>query len=143
MKYKYKIWEKHFWITIYIFIKAYPNKANKIIKKKYYQFFINLPEYVPNESIKKQLTYLINKYSVVPYLDTKQNMLRWVNFIHNKLSKNYGIKPMSLKERETHINTLLNPPIKKKVKTMLPINKKNVCNVIILLLTIYIVLTFI
>ena len=70
-------------------------------------------------------------------------MLRWVNFIHNKLSKNYGIKPMSLKERETHINTLLNPPIKKKVKTMLPINKKNVCNVIILLLTIYIVLTFI
>ena len=54
-----------------------------------------------------------------------------------------NLKPMTLKEREKYMNEIMNPPIKEKVKYILPINRRNVCNVIILLLTIYIVLTFI
>ena len=143
MKNKYKMWENHFWITIYLFVRNYPIKANQVIKKKYYLFFINLPDFILNENIKKQLKYLLNKYSVVPYLDTRYNLLRWLNFIHNKISKINGIKPMNLKEREKKINELLNPPLKEKVKSSIPINKRNICNIIIVLLTIYIFLTFI
>ena len=143
MIYKYKSWEKHFWITIYLFIKSYPNKPNKIIKKKYYLFFLNLPEFLPDENIKKQFIYLTKKYSIVPYLDTKLNLLRWTNFIHNKISKINNIKPMKLKEREKYINELLHPPIKEIVQSKIPINKRNVCNVIIVLLIVYIFLTFI
>lgn len=143
MKYKYKMWENHFWITIYLFVRNYPNKANQVVKKKYYLFFLNLPDFILNENIKKQLTYVLNKYSVVPYLDTRDNLLRWLNFIHNKISKINGIKPMNLKEREKKINDLLNPPIKEKIKSHIPINKRNVCNVIIVLQSIYIFLTFI
>ena len=143
MKYKYKNWEKHFWITIYIFIKSYPIKANQVIKKKYYLFFLNLPAFIPDENIRKQVTYITGKYSIVPYLDTKVNLLRWANFIHNKISKINGVKPMNLKEREIYINSVLNPPIKEKIEDKLPINKRNICNVIIVLLIIYIFLTFI
>ena len=143
MKYKYKTWENHFWITIYLFVKNYPNKANQVIKKKYYLFFLNLPDFILNNNVRKQFTYLLNKYSVVPYLDTKLNLLRWLNFIHNKISKLNGIKPMTLKEREKKINDLLNPPVKEKIKNEIPINKRNVCNVIIVILFIYIFLTFI
>lgn len=143
MIYKYKNWEKHFWITIYTFIKSYPNNPNKIIKKKYYLFFTNLCDFVPDENIKKQLIYLTKKYSIVPYLDTKLNILRWTNFIHNKISKINNIKTMKLREREKYINDLLHPPIKEIVENKIQINKKNVCNVIIVLLIVYIFLTFI
>ena len=50
---------------------------------------------------------------------------------------------MTLKEREKKINDLLNPPVKEKIKNDIPINKRNVCNVIIVILIIYIFLTFI
>ena len=143
MKYKFKNWQKHFWITIYIFAKNYPNSANQIIKRKYYFFFSNISEFIPDENIKKQFIHFIKKYSIVPYLDTKLNLLRWINFIHNKINKINGLKPMSLRQREKHINNLLNPPIKEEIKDKIPINKRNICNVIIVLLIIYIFLTFI
>ena len=50
---------------------------------------------------------------------------------------------MKLREREKYINDLLHPPIKEIVENKIPINKKNVCNVIIVLLIVYIFLTFI
>jgi len=47
--------------------------------------------------------------------------------VRNIYEENYGIKPMSLKERETHINTLLNPPIKKKCCETKPTAGKGAC----------------
>ena len=144
MIYEYKNWENYFWNSIYLYIKSYPiNNANESIKKKYYVFFTNLPSFVPNKKIKTELSYYTNKFSITPYLDNKYNLLKWVNFIHNKISIKNNIKPKKLNERIQYINILFNPPITKTYKKNIPINKKNVYTLIMLYLTIYIVYSFI
>jgi hypothetical protein len=140
----YKNWNEIFWNSIYLFIKSYPiSNPTEVIKKKYYSFFSNLHYFIPNTVIKKQFEQIVNKYSIVPYLDTKLSLLQWTHFIHNKMSKMNGIDGMSLSKRQEHINKLFNPPLIKNIDTLkLSIDKKNIIHLIILFLLIYILFTF-
>ena len=145
MSYNYKNWKDYYWNTIYLLVKSYPiHNANNSSKKKFYIIFSNMIDFLPNPIIKKQIKELIGKYSMVPYLDNKVDLARWVNFIHNKVSLLNGINTMNLSERQAFNNKLFNPPciIKKKIHKI-SINKQNIINLIILFLTIYIVLSFI
>ena len=144
MKFEYSNIHKPFWNTIYLFVKSYPiHNPTKLIRKKFYLFFFTLSNFIPNETIKSNLNFFIKKYPISPYLDNRLNLLKWVNFIHNRMDKKYGMTPITLKERLENFNKTFFPPIKKTFKSKLTINRKNVINIIILLLTVYIVYSFI
>lgn len=144
MLYKYKNWEKELWLSIYLFTRSYPIKnINEVLRKKYYTFFFNLQDFIPNNKIKEQYIKLFKVYSILPYLDTKKGIMNWINFIHNKINIQNGLKPLNLNHRISEYNLLLNPDVKQKVKEFkIPINKKNILNLIILFLFIYIVFSF-
>jgi len=41
---------------------------------------------------------LINKYPVTPYLDSRESLVRWIHFIHNKINVTIGKEEITLLE---------------------------------------------
>ena len=59
MKYNPEIWGPHYWFFIMSMATNYPIKANEVTKKKYYDFFSNLPLFIPHDEIGNQLKILV------------------------------------------------------------------------------------
>jgi hypothetical protein len=48
---------------------SYPDNVNAVTKRKYYDFIINLPIFIPNSVIGNKFSEFLSKYPVSPYLD--------------------------------------------------------------------------
>lgn len=92
------VWGPHYWFFIMSLATNYPIKANDVTKKKYYDFFSNLPLFIPHDEIGNQFSALLDKYPVSPYLDGKDSFLKWVNYIHNKINEKLGKDKVTLVE---------------------------------------------
>ena len=77
---------------------SYPNRPNAVTKKKYYEFIQNLPIFIPVESISTDVGNLINEYPVLPYLENRESLVRWMWFIHNKINQKLEKPQITLNE---------------------------------------------
>ena len=50
------------------------------------------------ESIGNEFSKMLNLYPVVPYLDSKESLIRWTHFIHNKINEKLEKPTISLEE---------------------------------------------
>ena len=82
-----KVWGPHYWFFLHTLVMTYPHHPNTVTKKKYYEFIQNLPLFLPVEEISGELSKLIDKYPVTPYLDNRDSFVRWMHFIHNKINE--------------------------------------------------------
>ena len=98
MNYDSEIWGPHYWFTLFTISMTYPKKPTNVSKKKYYDFFSNLPLFLPTEEASKLFVNLLDKYPVTPYLDSKDSLMRWVHFIHNRVNDHLGKQTISYKE---------------------------------------------
>jgi len=92
------IWGPHFWFFINTIAISYPNHPNDITKKKYYEFIMNLPLFIPVEGMGNEFSKLLDEYPVASYLDTKTSFVRWVHFIHNKINEKLEKPKITLEE---------------------------------------------
>jgi hypothetical protein len=76
----------------------YPNNPNEKIKKVYYQFFHNLSYFLPNKSFASNFDKLLEEYPLTPYLDSRDKLIKWVHFIHNKINERLEKPTISLEE---------------------------------------------
>ena len=81
-----EVWGPHYWFVIMTMAVNYPEHANGVTRKKYYDFIQNLPLFMPNYAIGNRFSALLDKYPVTPYLDSREAFLWWVHFIHNKVN---------------------------------------------------------
>ena len=93
-----KIWGPHYWFVLHTIALTYPLNPNDCTKKKYYDFFNNLPLFVPVENIGNSISKLLDDYPITPYLDSRESLIKWVHFIHNKVNFALGIKEITLEE---------------------------------------------
>ena len=93
-----KIWGPKYWFVLHTIAISYPTNPNKIIKKKMYDFIQNLPLFLPIEEIGNNFSKFLNKYPVTPYLDSRKSLMRWVNFIHNKINLSLNKPVMTFEE---------------------------------------------
>ena len=98
MKYDERIWGPSYWFTIFTISMTYPNNPTNIAKKKYYDFFSNLPLFLPTSESSELFTSLLDKYPVTPYLDSKDSLMRWVHFIHNRVNDHLQKPTLTYKE---------------------------------------------
>ena len=106
MKYRYsysknldpKVWGPHFWFVIHTITLTYPEHPNNITKRKYYDFIMNLPLFLPNEKVGNTFASLLDKYPVTPYLDKRETFIKWAWFIHNKVNFLLGKEQIGLYE---------------------------------------------
>lgn len=78
------IWGPHYWFFLHTIAISYPHRPNAVTKKKYYEFFQNLPLFIPVETIGNDFSKLLDEYPIATYLDSRDSLIRWVHFIHNK-----------------------------------------------------------
>jgi len=92
------IWGKHYWFFLHTMTLHYPNNPNEKIKKVYYQFFHNLSYFLPNKSFASNFDKLLEEYPLTPYLDSRDKLIKWVHFIHNKINERLEKPTISLEE---------------------------------------------
>jgi hypothetical protein len=97
-----KVWGPHYWFVLHTIAISYPIKPNDVIKKKYYDFIQNIPLFLPIEEIGNNFSKLLDKYPVTPYLDSRQSLVRWVHFIHNKINASLNLPNLTLEQSMTH-----------------------------------------
>ena len=82
-----EIWGPHYWFFLHTITLNYPHYPNDVTKKKYYEFICNLPLFIPVEAISSEFSKLIDEYPVSSYLDSRDEFVRWMHFIHNKINE--------------------------------------------------------
>ena len=92
------VWGPHFWFFLHTIAISYPNRPNDVTKKKYYEFIMNLPLFLPVEKIGNDFGKLIDEYPVSSYLDSKDSLVRWMHFIHNKINEKLERPTISLND---------------------------------------------
>ena len=93
-----KVWGPHYWFFLHTLVMTYPNHPNAVSKKKYYEFIQNLPLFMPVEEIKGELSRLIEKYPVAPYLDNRDSFVRLMYLIHIKIYEKLEKPQISLND---------------------------------------------
>ena len=93
-----KVWGPHYWFFLHTLAMTYPHHPNTVTTKKYYEFIQNLPLFLPVEEISGEMSRLIDKYPVTPYLDDRDSFVRWMHFIHNKINEKLEKPQISLNE---------------------------------------------
>ena len=93
-----KIWGTHYWFFLHTVAMTYPHYPNSVTKKKYYEFFQNLPLFIPVEQISKEFEALIDLYPITPYLDNRDSLVKWMHFMHNKINEKLEKPQMSLND---------------------------------------------
>lgn len=93
-----KIWGPHFWFFLHTVSMTYPHYPSTVTKKKYYDFIMNLPLFIPVEQTSVQFEKLLEKYPITPYLDNRDSFVKWVHFIHNKINEQLEKPIISLED---------------------------------------------
>jgi hypothetical protein len=104
------IWGPHYWFFLMTLALSYPETPNSVTKRKYYDFIINLPLFIPNHEIGNRFSELLDKYPVSPYLDNKESFIKWIHFIHNKVNVSIGKEEISY---QTAMNNYLDEYVPK------------------------------
>uniref|UniRef100_A0A6C0CPU9 thiol oxidase n=1 Tax=viral metagenome TaxID=1070528 RepID=A0A6C0CPU9_9ZZZZ len=93
-----KIWGPHYWFVLHTIALSYPIKPNETIRKKFYDFYQNLPLFLPIEEIGNNFSKFLDKYPVTPYLESRQSLVRWTHFIHNKINRALNIPTLTMEQ---------------------------------------------
>jgi FAD-linked sulfhydryl oxidase len=92
------VWGPHYWFFLHTVAQTYPEHPNEVTKRKYYDLLQNMPLFIPNPEIGNKFSDLLDKYPVTPYLESRQSLIHWVHFIHNKVNAKLGKRELSLHE---------------------------------------------
>ena len=93
-----KIWGPQYWGFLFTMALTYPLHPNETSKKKYYDFISNFSLFFPNTNMANHFSELLDYYPVTPYLDSRESMIKWIHFIHNKVNVSLNIPEISLEE---------------------------------------------
>jgi len=139
MDYDAEIWGPHYWFFLHTVAMIYPKNPNAIVKKKYYSLFQNLPLFIPNSEISNSFNDMLNLYPVNNYLNSKNSLLKWIHFIHNKINVKLNKKSITYLEFIDNYNNIY---VKKEdgMIEKMKNNKKFIVSLIfiVILFTIYI-----
>jgi hypothetical protein len=92
------VWGPHFWFFLHTLAISYPHHPNSVTKKKYYELIQNLPLFIPVETIGNDFSRLLDEYPVTAYLDSRESLIRWMHFIHNKINEKLEKPKITLNE---------------------------------------------
>lgn len=92
------IWGPHYWYVLHSIAKTYPVHPTQVSRKKYYEFILNIPLFLPDKDIGDKFSLLLDKYPVSSYLNTQKSLMKWMHFIHNKINISLGKDSIGYKE---------------------------------------------
>lgn len=110
------IWGPHYWFFLHTIAFTYPNHPNSNTKKIYYNFFRNFPLFIPVNEVSSTFSDILNKYPILPYLDNKKSLIKWVHFVHNKINRKLEKPIVSIEEFYKQYYELYKPKTEKNIE---------------------------
>jgi hypothetical protein len=92
------IWGPVYWFFLMTIALNYPDHANAVMKRKYYDLLQNLPLFIPDSEMGTEFSRMLDKYPVTPYLDYRESFIKWVVFIHNRMNVKLGKREITEEE---------------------------------------------
>lgn len=92
------VWGPHYWFFLNTIALTYPKYPNATTKKQYYNFFRTFSLFIPVADIAKEFDELLIKYPIVPYLDDRRSLVKWVHFIHNRINHKLEKPEISMRD---------------------------------------------
>ena len=134
-KYDAEIWGPHFWFFIHTIAINYPDRANDVTRRKYYDLIQNMPIFIPDTEMGNRFSHLLDQYPVTPYLDKRESFIRWTVFIHNKVNIILGKPEVTLEYAiESYHQAYVPPKLEMYGETSIHTNVVYVYSAIILAL---------
>ena len=85
-----------------------------LLQKKNIIIYQQLPTFLPHKKARKLFNKLLEKYPITPYLDSKESLVKWTHFIHNKVNIVFNKPTISYKTfYETYHKQYLPKPVTK------------------------------
>ena len=88
----------HFWFTLHsvsFFYPEAPTDTDMRIHKDFYESFAHV---LPCDECKKHYRVLLTRYPIDGHLDSRDQLSRWVVFLHNQVNKSLGKKELPYDE---------------------------------------------
>jgi len=92
------VWGPHFWFFLHTLAMTYPHHPSSVTKKKFYDFIMNLPLFLPVEAIASDFIKLLDEYPITAYLDNRESLIKWMHFVHNKINEKLEKPKISLND---------------------------------------------
>ena len=108
-----EVWGPQYWFFLHSAAYSYPRNPTAIQRKIFYRLMHHFSEYIPHADSANLYRKLLDANPVAPYLDTKEDLMRWTNLMHNK------------------VNEVLRKPLvpfndfRKKFENPQPVNRRN------------------
>tara|TARA_B100001093_G_C26351305_1_gene810366 strand:- start:92 stop:523 length:432 start_codon:yes stop_codon:yes gene_type:complete len=109
MEYDPNVWGPHYWFFINTIGFVYPEMPTDGEKKKFYNFIQCLPDFIPHDKISNKFKDILDEYPVSSYLNSKESLLKWIHFIHNKINVLIDKKELSYLDFINQYNNLYKP----------------------------------
>ena len=105
---KPEIWGSHLWFLMHIISFEYPDNPMENDKRIYYDFYNSLKDIIPCEKCKTHYREFLHIHPLLPFLDKKADLVKWVIDIHNFVNESLG-KPIVSMDEVLDIYANLNP----------------------------------
>jgi len=105
----YLDWRDVFWQYFMTVVSSYPATPSQLLKKKVYRFVSDAPSMIPDPQFRTRFVALLSDYPVSPYLDSQQDLSRWLNFFRNRVAEMYNEPIRTEAERWTEYADALGP----------------------------------
>jgi hypothetical protein len=93
-----EVWGPQYWFVMHTVALTYPVSPSADTKKQYYEFFMSLPNMLPTRDAARTMHSLLDRYSIAPYLDTRDSLVSWVHQAHNKVNEQLNKPQIDLDE---------------------------------------------
>lgn len=115
--YNPEVWGPPYWFFLHTIALTYPHYPNANTKKIYYNFFRNFSLFIPVEAIAKEYEHtILHVCPIVPYLDDRKSLVKWILFLHNHINKKLEKPTLSMNEFLYQYNRLYVPKPKKNME---------------------------
>tara|TARA_Y100000389_G_C17385510_1_gene476789 strand:- start:728 stop:1195 length:468 start_codon:yes stop_codon:yes gene_type:complete len=102
------VWGPHFWFVLHLVSFHYPENPNQKHKDAYKSFYYSIQGILPCQNCRRHYQNYLSHYPIEPHIDSKLDLIRWVNQIHNFVNAKLG-KPVLTHEQIFDIYANLEP----------------------------------
>jgi hypothetical protein len=103
------VWGPHYWFFLHTMASNYPKNPTSVQKKIHYRLVHNMHEFIPHRESANLFSSLLAEFPVAPYLDTREDLVRWVHMIHNKVNAVLEKPAVSLHRHKDAMKNLYAP----------------------------------
>lgn len=93
-----EIWGPYLWYILHIISFNYPKNPSYADKRIYHDFYVNFKDLIPCQNCRRHYNQHLHRHPIGPFLDSRQDLVKWVIQMHNVVNISLGKPTMTVQE---------------------------------------------